>query len=285
MLKIINTSSDKLSKQLECYYKNIQAFENSGEKEWYFEGFKWSPPLLSTLLTCYICENNIKVNDLSGSKYLDTIKFSNGINLYDIDLKLYTNKNYLPIVKIPIDNEDIKREELLSGLINKIVEICKLKLNYKTALNYLVSEFIDNLIQHSNSDKGYISFQNYPSKNYLDLCICDSGTGFLNSYKNYIGEKDFSNISNDIDAIEAVLKGYSTKQQKERGFGIRTSSKIIVNGLSGTIIIGSGSALSVNSFKNYSLDKLGWFNKGTYIIIRIPTSNFKNDFTIYDYLE
>lgn len=174
---------------------------------------------------------------------------------------------------------------MLSVATQTIVTICNLPINYKTALNYLISEFCDNLIDHSKSENGYISFQYYKQNKYLDLCICDAGQGFLKSYLNYSGNKEFDHISSDIEAIEAVLEGNSTKQTKERGFGVRTSINLIVNGLGGNVVLGSGSAISSNIKKTITIEQLGWYHQGAFVVIRIPLQEIKKNFSLYDFVE
>lgn len=282
---MLKTNSDKISKQLECYYKNVKNWNNAKNKDFDLNGYLWSPPVLSTLLTSFIVENNIILRNVPNNEYLNTIYFSKGIDLYDIIFDFYSNKNYIPVVKIPTDNEEKKRNDFLSILLNKIAEICNLNNDYKTALKYIISEFTDNLIEHSNAKFGYLSFQKYPTKGYLDLCLCDTGIGFLNSYLNYEGVKDYTHINTEIEALEAVLNGYSTKNQEERGFGIRTSVKMIVEGLNGQIIIGSGSTLSENGKNSISISNLNWSHKGMFLVARIPIDKFNENFNFYNFLE
>lgn len=279
------TNSDKISKQLECYYENVKNWKNSENKDFDLSGYTWSPPVLGTLLTSFIVENDIDLKNIPNNQYLDTVFFSEGIDLYTVDFDFYSDKNYIPIVKIPTQSDENKRNEFLSLLINKISDICNLNHNYKVAFKYIISEFTDNLVEHSKSNYGYISFQKYSQKGYLDLCLCDTGIGFLNSYLDYNGNKDYSNIQNEIEAIEAVMKGDSTKHQVERGFGIRTSVKMIVDGLNGRIYIGSGSALSENGNKSISIQTLNWYHKGVYVVFRIPIDKLNQNFSIYKYVE
>lgn len=282
---MLKTNSDKISKQLECYYKNVNNWHNSENKDFDLNGYNWSPPALSTLLTSFIVENNIAINNIPNNQYLNTIFFSKGIDLYDVDFDFYSNKNYVPVVKIPTESDEKKRNEFLSKLLNKITEICNLDNNYKSAFKYIISEFTDNLIEHSCSKYGYLSFQKYPAKGYVDLCLCDTGIGFLKSYLNYNGNKDYSHINSDIEALEAVMKGDSTKHQEERGFGIRTSVKMIVEGLCGQIIIGSESTLSVNGKNSISIQNMNWKHKGMFLVARIPINKFNENFNFYDFLE
>ncbi len=207
MTKVSYTKSEKIGKQLASYLSTVQGLVQDQSKTLSLGELKWAPPAMSTLLTCYILENKIEIINFPSNQYLKTIKFGKGIELKSFKSGYYRSKSYIPIIKIPIDSTGIERDKLLSSVMDTIGSICDLSGAHKQSLSYIFSEFCDNLIDHSRCDTGYISFQNYPSKKYLDLCICDAGQGYLNSYKNYSGDKDYGYITTDIDAIEAVLDG------------------------------------------------------------------------------
>lgn len=58
------------------------------------------------------------------------------------------------------------------------------------------------------SERGYIFSQAYPTKKYLDICIADNG----------ISTKNLPEAEN-------------------RGFGIKTSKKMLIDGLSGIFVL------------------------------------------------
>lgn len=103
-------------------------------------------------------------------------------------------------------------------------------------------------------------------KNFLDLCIADCGRGLARAYKEENG-LDFT----DQEAIKQVLMGHSTKSDVERGYGVRTSKRVVCEGLGGGFILLSGdSALfsSKNKEKIISLPNFFW--QGVIISYRIP---------------
>lgn len=102
-----------------------------------------------------------------------------------------------------------------------------------------ISEIIDNVDQHSLCKQGTLLVQYYPHKDSLDICVADNGLSIPGSYDRYDIE-----FEDDYDALEKALSGVSTKKESgfERGFGLQTATKIVCDGLNGTILLSSGEA-------------------------------------------
>ena len=146
-----------------------------------------------------------------------------------------------------------------------------------TGLKYMVEEALDNITEHSESDRGYIFAQAYPYKGYLDICIADRGVTLLGSYKKLPDNE----IESDNEAIKAANRGISSKNlpdAENRGYGIQTSKRMLVEGLGGQYLMISGSCLYVKSAgldNVYNMPNgLRW--NGTLVALRIPydISNF-----------
>jgi len=103
------------------------------------------------------------------------------------------------------------------------------------AIHYPIAELVTNIFEHSKSDLGFL-FAYYDQDNeYLDLCIVDCGCGLAKTYQE---EQDLK--LSDTDAILEVLKGHSTKSNIERGYGVRTSKRVVCEGLGGSFVMISG---------------------------------------------
>jgi anti-sigma regulatory factor (Ser/Thr protein kinase) len=217
--------------------------------------------------------NKIKSN-LQTNSYLDTIHFPTGFDALQSEdwkntLAQYSQKSYMPICKIPssLTNAGI-REDLLSTFENILVNKLKLHGQIITVIKYLISEAFDNIVEHANSCSGWIMVQNFPTKGYLDVCIVDNGLGILGSYL----RTGTPGIDNDAVAIERAINGQSTKQITEtRGYGIDTSRRMLVEGLTGKYFLFSGKSFYVYSNE---LDQIvylsnsGW--NGTMLALQIP---------------
>lgn len=200
------------------------------------------------------------------------------------ELDQYKSKSYLPICLIPTGNSNASVREGLHSIYTEIMQVqLKLPINIKIAITFIISEFIDNVDQHSNAPFGYIMVQHYRTKGFLQLCIIDRGDGILKTYT----RNGFSNIKTHTKSLEEALKGLSTKtNEKERGYGIRTSRKMLVQGLGGEFFLMTGNALFVytNEFEQIiELDvKQAW--NGTILAINIPMVA-PQGFNYVDYLE
>ena len=255
-----------------------------------FSKFRYAPPLLAIYFTKVINDNKgCEIIPNSDTSYLQSIKFLEGFSNESVDnwseyLNSFSAKNYLPIIKFNTDKSNSHtqiRNNLISHIGRMIKQITNIPMNYYMALSYLLSELTDNIVDHSKNEYGWISFQYYPTEGFMDICMADSGIGILGSYQNYAGEKDYSSIKTHLDAVETMVKGGSTKSNKERGFGVHTSREMLIDGLKGTFVFLSGNALLIN----YDLFDFKVNSTGTLVLLRIPALNHNTNFSIYSYTE
>ncbi len=152
-----------------------------------------------------------------------------------------------------------------------------------TSLSYLISEAFDNIVEHANVHNGWVMVQNYHSLGFIDVCIADTGTGLLQTYQ----KTGFSDILAHEHALLEAINGRTTKlHEKSRGFGIRTSRHMLVNGLSGKYFMFSGNAFYVWTKDIETIQvidsKLSW--NGTMIALRIP-KRIPEKYNYVNYLE
>ena len=228
----------------------------------------------------------------SFQSYLDTIMFPDGypsplLSLAEIEsnLKPYHDKTFIPVVAFPVSNvaeNSQVREKTLSAINSILKQQLNLQGNVLEGIYYLISELTQNVSDHSNGTKGFLFAQYYPSKNYMDLSIVDTGRGLLQSY---IDTGNYT-ITTDEEAIKLALSGKSTKDINSRGYGIPTSRKLLVKGLKGKFFLWSGNALiNHNAEKEEIIHLPEHFNwQGCYVALRIPIFN-NEQFSIYNFLE
>ena len=244
-------------------------------------------PLVVYLNTC---GRDIEISHISG--YLQSIGFNKGLlpdrmrnSEFLAIMERYSRENYIPIVSFPATrNSDDKKDAILTTVETMICRQSGLTPNVATGVKYMLGEYVDNIIQHANSERGYIFAQSFPQNEYLDICIADNGITLLGSYKTLADNE----IETDLEAIQAANRGISTKNlpyAENRGYGIITSKKMLVEGLGGSFIMMSGNALhlySSDSKKFIEMPKgIGW--SGTIIALRIPYVN--KDFQYINYIE
>ncbi len=213
--------------------------------------------------------------------YFNLIYFYRGFrpdehgNWQDI-LVQYATKNYVPILNFPTTKDEtavlIKNNSLTC--LNRILRN-KLSLdsNSYNAISYLISEMTDNITDHSGKTRGWLFAQYYPTDRFIDICILDTGKTILNSYK----DGGFDEIMTQTEAIQKATEGLSTKSS-ERGRGIPTTRRLIVNGMQGKFGLVSGNAI----LQNESITQLPTTWPGTFLALRVP--QIPLDFNFYDYV-
>ena len=196
----------------------------------------------------------------------------------------YIHRTYIPIVNFPAKSDSDDKDIISSVIENIIIRQLSIPSNVAIGLKYMIEETLDNIAEHSDSDRGFIFAQAYPNKGYLDLCIADRGVSLLGSYQKIPGNE----IASDLEAIKAANRGISCKNLPEaenRGYGIYTSKKMLTEGLGGQYMLLSGGSFYFKTpdFASfYSLpDGLRW--NGTIVALRIPYNVDK--FNYINYIE
>jgi anti-sigma regulatory factor (Ser/Thr protein kinase) len=291
----VNIQDNNLLYGLQEVLKIIDLINKSEDSEDVicFQQKTFVTPLFILPLLVYVNGCSKHIVFVNRSSYMDTIHFNQGglkpdtIEPSDFITVLnnFTYKTFLPIINFPAGiQKNNERNVILTAVENILIKQLGLKSNITAGIKYIIEESVDNIIEHSESERGYIFCQSYPTKKYLDICIADNGITLLGSYQKAAN----NDIVDHLLAIEAANSGISTKNlpdAENRGYGIATSKKMLVNGLSGNYVMLSGNALYL---KTQTIDKFlslpgsaSW--KGTIIAIRIPYIN--ESFNYIQYIE
>ncbi len=268
---------------LEEAVKVIAQIEQSSDEEislCFGEGVFVTPLFMSAVLIKLLSVN--KKVFITANNYLSTVHFgSYGLHLDSPEaisdcFRAFEKKTYLPILCFSTKRADGQNSANLGSSVAKFLrKRASLPVETHTAISYLISETIDNILEHACSKCGYISCQAYPKLEYIDLCIFDSGISLIGSFRE---SRRMDETNDDIDAMEAVINyQVSTKNlpgAENRGFGIRTSREMLVNGLGGEYLIYSGNALFVSNPKEERIIGLPHTIgvRGTLVAMRIPVS-------------
>ena len=156
-----------------------------------------------------------------------------------------------------------------------------------TPLTYLFDELICNIQQHAQTDKGYAYVGYIPSTDYIEIAIADEG---ITIYGSYVSAQKHIELLGDSDAFALNLaqKGYSVKNlpdTENRGYGISSNMRMVVDGLKGEFAVLSGNALLIQvpgRKEILSLPSTVDF-KGTMVMVRIPAT-IPPDFDFYKYI-
>lgn len=200
-------------------------------------------------------------------------------------MQTYRKEDYIPLIKFA---SSPSAEDYMDEIISIVEDIVIFQIgevaNISTGLRYIIGESIDNIVQHSKSQYGIICAKVNREEMYVDLCIGDNGITLLGSYK----ENKDEDICSDLEAIMAANQGISTKNlpnAENRGFGIITSKRMLVEGLQGQFFMISGNAMTIvsSSCRQYVELQEDIPCKGTIVIYRIPYNN--REFNYIKYIE
>lgn len=198
----------------------------------------------------------------------------------------YQLKTYIPLCSVQICNKNL---DDIQSIFQKIIEEqSDADTKIRTPLAYFLGELFCNIEQHSHSKVAHIFAQTLPKSGYINLCIADEGITIFGSY---IRANKFLNRIGDSEgeALRLAKDGHSTKdlpESQNRGYGISSTRKMLVEGLGGAFFMYSGRAFYRHDCNKEDVVELPQeFNwDGTIILMKIPTEVDKNfDYQKYIY--
>ena len=276
-VKVISRGGDSLLRRLLSLYWVFKGTKRE-RVVFDFRDVNWVSPTLILPIASYIHDTESEFLPPSNPDvrlYFSIIKFPNGISS-TFELR-HQERNYVPITVLR--NEDpVERAKLQSEFLDMIYKVLNPSVEVKNAIYYPIEELVENIFQHSQRSEGLVFAQYYPKKGFLEMSIVDGGIGVANSYKIRKGLE-----LSDEEAIKMALDGYSTKEES-RGYGVRTSKRVICEGLRGEFLFLSGNAAfyaSDNKNVIYQLPDFYW--QGVIASYRIPQP--KHPVNIYPFLE
>ena len=290
----INVKDDRLIDGLSPVVRIMDQMEKSVDQEVTidFSDTRFISPVFALSFIVYLTRCGKKIAFTNVSDYLERIGLGIGGIKPDTmrqteflaELEKYTSKTYIPIIDFAAGRNSDAKEVVSSIVENMIIQQLNIQSNVANGFKYMIDETLDNITEHSESDRGYIFAQAYPTKGFLDVCIADRGVSLLGSYEKLPDNE----ISSDIEAIKAANRGLSSKNlpdAENRGFGIRTSKQMLIQGLGGQYLMISGSSLyikTLNLDSFYSMPHgLRW--NGTIVALRIPY--YSSSFNYINYIE
>ena len=275
--------------QIAALIKNIQKIEVGKAYDNVmldFENISFLHPVFVLPFSVYLRELNVSYQNYEQIKsYLDIIHFySSGIQInletdIEKEFKIFSDKNYIGLISFPVAGDENLRNfsNIVVGKIEKLlIQKAGLAPNVMQGFKYIVSEVVDNVFEHSGTNRAWIFAQYYPQKEYFDLCILDVGKGIFGSYK----DKGFDEIKTNQQAIQNAISGNSTKEYNtERGYGLTTTIKITKEGFEGDYILISGDMLFFND--RILQIPISW--QGTIVAFRLNKN--RPNLNLYNYLE
>lgn len=259
----------------------VRGVLNSDEIILNLKDLRWALPTYLGPISCKINEivnSGIDVRiippDHSDTrKYLEVVNFPKGGEIGG-----HKAQTYLPLCRIGESDQT----KSVDDSIDRIRNLLKLHLNNPPGIVldtvfYPIAETIDNICEHSRCSEGSLIAQYYSEKNFVDICVSDNGISIPGNF-----ERHDIHFEKDEEAIKKAMDGFSTKSE-ERGFGLKSITNMVVDGLSGKIIITSrgGGAIHKRRIGIVPLNSFNW--SGTIVSVRLKVPD--KDFPFYEYME
>ena len=300
VVKIPNISEEvRIGSSFNYLMKVIKETDaNDGSVVWDFDSVSFLHPFFLAPLAIYKVTSKKKISctniSLKMQSYLNNIYFDRMLHFEsdareDIEdvMSKYEDRTYTPLCSFAMtDANKDTFGSIIRGIITKQTSI---DAHGITPMSYFISELLDNIYEHSLSQNGYIFSQYLKREGYINLCIADAGITIYKSFERAgLYQQEIDN--DESISLRLANEGYSTKNRPEaenRGYGISTSKRMLVEGLGGSFFMLSGGAFHRYEKKkeNYYVNIRHIFNwPGTVILLRIPV-RVPSGFNYMDYLE
>ena len=208
----INVKDDRLIDGLTPVVRIMSQIESSIEQEVTidFSDTRFISPVFALSLIVYISRCGKQISFSNVPDYLELIGLSNGGIKPDemrqteflAALEKYASKTYIPIIDFAAGRNSDAKEVVSSIAENLIIRQLNIRPNVANGFKYMIDETLDNITEHSESDRGYIFAQAYPTKGFLDVCIADRGINLLGSYMKLPDNE----IATDLEAVDTRLR-------------------------------------------------------------------------------
>jgi hypothetical protein len=187
---------------------------------------------------------------------------------------------YVPVVRLPKDPGAYRK---VLDHLEDLSKTTQLFASNRDAYHYLLSELVDNIYEHAQASRAYVMAQCYPKKGLIETSFMDDGMTIPRSLQ--LGTGTSYPSGRAPRAILDALEGKSAKGGGERGFGLRSSVRI-VNALGGEVLIVSGRGAVVarerTGLSVYLLPPRYELN-GTLVSVRVPNSDKR--INLYEHVE
>lgn len=225
---------------------------------------------IAALLQYYKDNNNLKFNVVSESGY---IKHTHLDNPLIVSEKINSYEISSPFDKVWIFDSDIGINALVNSYLLSIRQTDVIADGIIGSIDWCINEVMDNVLQHSEVNRGYIMGQIHPNAKRLSFCVFDYGVGIFNSLR----KSPVHRPSTPLDAITMALQERVTRDTAiGQGNGLWGLSSLVAQS-NGILRISSGGATYVNNSGGENVVTHGDFNFGK--SIGTTTVDFQLDYS------
>ncbi|QIR75908.1 hypothetical protein FA592_06555 [Sulfurospirillum diekertiae] len=213
----------------------------------------WSDPIGTVMLKAHAEAHEITIDAIPCNSYMRNM-LTLGIDY------IPTKPTYTPIVQIKGRHQtEYIRDSLTSTIMKNFSALTEsFQIDLRRYLNYMFSELLNNVSDHSFSDiGGFAMAQYYETHRKVQFAIADKGCGFLANI-----QAKFPEIQTEEDAILKAMqkavtasKNYVYGQTRNAGFGLFALETILKYSNGNLIIISNDTMLKMDS-SNKTIHKL-----------------------------
>ncbi|MDP3734232.1 MAG: ATP-binding protein [Nanoarchaeota archaeon] len=266
---VIPDSDDPFEQAVDCF-KAIQSLDQNDKID--LSKVLWISPFVALMLSHKIEELRLKGHSLDIIKP-ESVKVQNYLQKIGFPLGSdYIKGN----TAFPIKHFNSNPEKAIVDLYKYIESTFPVELRGNT-INYILSELVDNVDQHSKYSTATVLAQYYPLKKYIDIGVVDNGYSIPGVFTD-----NGIDFVEDHNAIKLALEGVSTKNEEGRGKGLQSTSKLTTKELKGTLYAFSRNGamvLTENVREAYKLQDTQL--KGTLIYLRFAVPKTSVNLTPY----
>lgn len=265
----------EIIKELEVDYSSTKSISLN------FSEVKWFLPCSMILLSNKVRE--LMARGAGFVQYVRPINEKAREHMEKIGFPLGDKKDGGSYISIKHISRNQNKKDLVNERVNEMTSSLKelVPEEFGQSVIYILSEMSDNIDQHSNFQFASLMAQYFPQKGILDIAVFDNGLTIPGVY-----EKNNLKFKKDVDAIKmAVLDGKSTKEEKGRGFGLRSCGTLSLGVLEGEFhVISRNGILTLKSKEELEQDNLGKNSVGG-TLIHFRLKKPKDQINIYEYVE
>lgn len=232
----------------------------------------YAEPIYAAMIRAY--QNDAHLDITTGSEYIRTVILN--------DHK--PNKTYSPVENIETHNRGHEAicSHLTDVMLQNFITLSQVdRKELKNYLQYLFSELMNNVSDHSHSSVGgYTMAQYFTSKKKIQFVVADRGVGFLENMR-----LNFTDVDNEFEAIQkALIKGITSTRArmygapKNAGFGLSAMFEILRMTGGSFVIISNDTLVRCDKDENITSKKLSTPWKGVVVAFEFYQSFIAHDF-------
>ena len=149
--------------------------------------------------------------------------------------------------------------KLVDAYIDELQKCDRFHKGMLDSIEWALNEVMDNVIQHSNSNYGYVMGQLHTNRKYIAFTIFDTGQGIYNSLHQSVHAP-----RNTIDAITLAIKEEVTRDKKiGQGNGLYGLHSIIKQGKGRLVITSGNGSYMYNNANVKTFDRIPQLSKSS----------------------